>query len=214
MIEWIKNRSRQGTIRGILSSFVFLMLLNAFIPVGRFLAWIHFTSLPTVPHQKIPGWALPIGFFVLLAAMWGWEIFFRGFILRFFLKRFSWQQALLLHTVVLNIILIPLLWQTGAAMKEMGMVRFFLGENLFELFLALFFLNTGSILAVTFLHGLCNFIRFLMVSDAGGPFPTRYFYVADSDAFYWLYLAMGLGMVVLQLWINRKRGMEELIPSL
>ncbi len=203
-----KERTLSGTFEGVLTTVPMLALLISFYPLGVSFSLVNFTygAKGLDPSAKA---ALPALCFGMLVLMIGWEVFFRGLILRFLLKRFDWKKALLFHMIAINLVIIPLLGPKAIGWRDFGIIRFFIGENLFECFLALFFMRTGSIIGNTFLHTVCNCIRFFIINDAVGPFETLYFYSAASDDFYWLILASTFLTASIQAFINQKWGMRE-----
>ncbi len=200
---WLRDTDKSGTREGFLFAAPAAILLFSYHILGPVFALENFSQ----PLTSAP--LLPLLSAGMLAAMAGWEIFFRGFLLRWLMTRFSLRTAFFLHLAAINLVILPLLWNTAVGMKGMGIFRFYIGENLFEAFLALYFLRTGSVAAVAFLHGICNIFRFFILNAVGGSFDTIYGFYAVSDYFYLLILCVQFFAVILQLLINRSSGIRE-----
>lgn len=204
----LKEQNLGGTLEGITAGLFWVVALQLYFPLGLAASLVNFTygAKGLDPAAKAQ---LPFLFLAWLGVIWGWEIFFRGFLLRHLLKKCSWPKAVLIHLFAVNLAVWIFLWDKAVKWETLGPIRFFLIENLFESFLALFFLRTGSLLAVTLLHAGVNFVRFVVISDVAGPFETFYFYSTASDLFYGLIAGIFFLPLIIQLCLNQGLGIRE-----
>ncbi len=161
MIFFIKERGLLGTVEGFLTSFLFFPLLLSYLPIGFKTSAVNFTygARGLDPASRVVLFQQAVVMFISAYAL---EAGVRGLFLRALLSRHAWKKAFWIHLAAINLFLLPWAWHYGSRMESMGFFRFFLMENLLQSFWALFFLRTGSVLAAALLHGMYNFVRYVM----------------------------------------------------
>ena len=195
-------------MEGILLGTLFLPLLLVFYPVGFHFSMVNFTYGARGLDPEFKGGLIRL-FLETWVAAYGMEVLLRGILLRSLLTRFPWPKAFWIHLIVTNLAFGVFWGRQGLGMTGMGLVRFWILENLLVSFWAFFFMKTGSLLATGFFHAIYDFVRSVVLNDVSGPFETLYFYSAASEDFYWLILAVTFLAVSLQVWISEKWGMRE-----
>lgn len=204
----IGERSVAGTLEGLLGAVIFLPLLLSYLPLGFMTSAVNFTygarGLDPVFKSGLLQRAV-----IVLFSTYALEAGLRGKLLRAVLTKQEWKKALWMHLAAINFFLLPWSCYYGFRMQGMGLFRFFLTENLLQIFWALFFLRTGSVWATAILHALYSFVRYYCINDVAGPFETLYFYSAASDDFYWMIPAAAVAAIAAVLAVIRVWGMRE-----
>lgn len=202
------ERSLAGTLEGLLGAVIFLPLLLSYLPLGFMTSAVNFTYGARGLDPAFKASLLQRAFGVLLST-YALEAGLRGKLLRAVLTKQEWKKALWMHLAAINLFLLPWYCYYGFRMQGMGFFRFFLMENLLQVFWALFFLRTGSLWATAILHAAYSFVRYYCINDVSGPFETLYFYSAASDDFYGMMPAVTLIAIAAVLAVIRVWGMRE-----
>ncbi len=196
--SFLREKSREGTLEGLLLGIVFFAALNG--P-----AVIYFINFEGTQGILSPGshWFFHLTGWLL--AMLAWEIFFRAVLLQYLVRWFGTVPGFVIHLLVLNAVVIPALWPKAAA-SGLGILPFYLGENLFESFLAFYYLRTGSLASAVIFHGFANFVRFVVLNDRIGIMETYYVYSVPHGFFYFAALFVHAACAAGMAWTALRTG--------
>ena len=211
MFSFVFDPLREKSLRSLLeAAFLGALIIPAlysYFPIGLRLSLVNFTYGDKGLDPSVKA-TLPLHFLAIFTGTYAWEFFYRGIFLRGLKARWGTNTGIWGHLVLMNSVLIFLILFQKFNPSGLGILRFMILENLLQALWAFFYLRTGTLLGVAFFHSVSNFIRFVFLNDAQGPFETLYFYSAASQDFYWFVLAVTFLTLSLQIAWNRKWGLR------